>query len=170
MPFPENIKLEDRRRSNCKCVICQQPFVDVHHIIPEADGGPNDLDNAAPLCASCHNWFGANPVLQKQIREMRDLWWEFCEKAKANPDLVAINEKLDAIQGQIKQGQNAGTKLRGEWSPNAINSFNEMWLITMGANRGTYVYIHPTPTKGNPPWIGAPYWIQLPQGGGNVWL
>jgi hypothetical protein len=98
MPFSENIKLEAKRRSHFACAVCHQPFVEVHHIIPQEDGGSDDLDNAAPLCARCHDLFGGNPDKRKQLREMRDLWWEICEKRETNPDLVAFNQKLDAIQ------------------------------------------------------------------------
>jgi len=67
---------------------------------------PDNLDNAAPLCGSCHDLFGRNPDKRKQIREMRDFWWEVCEKRNANPDVVALNLKLDAIQNKraLKSG------------------------------------------------------------------
>lgn len=106
MPFTEQIKLEAKRRANFSCVACKQPFVEVHHIIPEAQNGPDTLDNAAPLCGSCHDLFGGNPDKRKQIREMRDLWWEVCERRNTNPDVVALNQRLDAIQSsQISQSQ-----------------------------------------------------------------
>lgn len=105
MPFPEPIKLEAKQRANFCCVICKQPFVEVHHILPEAQGGPDTLDNAAPLCGSCHDLFGGNPDKRKQIREMRDFWWEVCATRNTNPDLVALNQKLDAIQSGLYSNQ-----------------------------------------------------------------
>ena len=56
------------------------------------------MDNAAPLCARCHDVYGGNPDKRKQIRETRDLWWEICARREANPDFLAFTEKLDAIQ------------------------------------------------------------------------
>ena len=102
MGFSEKVKLEAKQRANFCCVICKQPFVDVHHIIPQSDGGPDTIENAAPLCGSCHDLFGGNPDKRKQIREMRDFSWEICKTKNANPDLVALNEKLDAIQTQVQ--------------------------------------------------------------------
>jgi hypothetical protein len=55
-------------------------FVEVHHIQPESEGGPDTLDNAAALCASCHDLFGGNPEKRKQIRQMRDDWWQKMEE------------------------------------------------------------------------------------------
>ncbi len=80
MAFPERVKNEAKRKASFRCVICQKSFVEVHHIIPESEGGSNDLENAAPLCASCHDLYGGNPEKRKQIREMRDHWFDLMEK------------------------------------------------------------------------------------------
>ncbi|MNO70968.1 HNH endonuclease [compost metagenome] len=80
MAFSEKVKLEAKRKSCFKCVICQKPFVEIHHIIPQAEGGSDAIDNAAPLCASCHDLFGGNPEKRKQIREMRDHWFDQMER------------------------------------------------------------------------------------------
>jgi hypothetical protein len=37
---------------------------------------PDELENAAPLCPSCHETYGANPTKRKFLREARDLWYE----------------------------------------------------------------------------------------------
>lgn len=105
MPFTDAIKVEAKRRADFSCVICKQPFVEVHHILPEAHGGPSTLDNAAPLCGSCHDLFGGNPDKRKQIRGMRDFYWEVCQKRNANPDVVALNQRLDAIQSGVQANQ-----------------------------------------------------------------
>ncbi len=39
--------------------------------------------------------------MQKQIREMRDLWWEVCAERKKLPAFVAFNQRLDQIQSGI---------------------------------------------------------------------
>ncbi|KOP65560.1 HNH endonuclease [Bacillus sp. FJAT-18019] len=80
MAFSEKVKLEAKKKACFRCVICQKPFVEIHHIIPQADGGSDTIDNAAPLCASCHDLFGGNPEKRKQIREMRDHWFDMMEK------------------------------------------------------------------------------------------
>jgi hypothetical protein len=68
----------------------------VHHILPEASGGPDTEENAAPLCPSCHTDFGGNPEKRKTIREMRDFWYELCAR-RISPeaqDLKGITEML----------------------------------------------------------------------------
>ncbi|HIH11980.1 TPA: HNH endonuclease [Candidatus Woesearchaeota archaeon] len=82
MTFSERIKLEANKRSHFRCCICYKVFVEVHHIIPESENGPDTLDNAAPLTADCHYLYGGNPELRKKIRQMRDYWWEIVAKAK----------------------------------------------------------------------------------------
>lgn len=63
-----------------RCCVCRAVGIEVHHIVPLADGGPDELENAAPLCPSCHETYGANPQKRKFIRESRDLWYEICER------------------------------------------------------------------------------------------
>ncbi|MFF2480414.1 HNH endonuclease [Paenibacillus sp. NPDC058071] len=80
MAFSEKVKLEAKRKACFRCVICYKKFVEVHHIVSQANGGSDIIDNAAPLCASCHDLFGGNPEKRKQIREMRDHWFELMER------------------------------------------------------------------------------------------
>src|ERR1043165_5120294 len=80
MPFSEKVKLEAKKRSAFRCCICHKPFVEIHHIIPQADGGADTLDNAATLCSSCHDLYGGNPEKRKIIKQMRDHWWELMSK------------------------------------------------------------------------------------------
>lgn len=75
MAFSEKIKTEAKRRAAFRCCICHKSFVEVHHIIPLAESGSDDLSNAAPLCARCHDLYGGNPEKRKAIRQMRDSWW-----------------------------------------------------------------------------------------------
>jgi hypothetical protein len=102
--FPENIKLEAKTRAHYQCVICRQlgVFVEVHHIIPESENGPDTVENAAPLCPSCHETYGGNPDKRKWVRENRDFWWDFCEKKNLNPALVELNKKVEAVQEQVE--------------------------------------------------------------------
>ncbi|HZL14253.1 MAG TPA: Abi-alpha family protein [Verrucomicrobiae bacterium] len=105
----------------------------------------------------------------KDLICITELGFSFVSACKIS-DGSKTNLQEKTSENTVKLARGAmGTDLKGEWSPEIMNHFNEMWLITIGANRGTYIYIHPTPTKGNPPWTGAPYWVQLPQGG-NAWL
>ena len=80
MAFSEKIKEEVKKKALFRCVVCQQPFVEVHHIQPQNEGGDDTMDNAAPLCGRCHDLYGGNPEKRKQIRQMRDNWYEMVEK------------------------------------------------------------------------------------------
>jgi hypothetical protein len=106
MDFPDSVKLEAKRRANYCCVFCQQVglFLEVHHIVRQEDGGTADITNAAPLCPNHHTLYDANPQLQRFVKEMRDFWWDQCAKRAAQPDVVALGQKLDALQASIKAG------------------------------------------------------------------
>lgn len=112
MPFPEKVKTEARKLAHYKCAICHAPFVDVHHIVPESENGPNDLENAAALCAKCHDDFGNNPDKRNQIRGMRDLWYELCAKRYKEED-IGVYEKLDGLYNVMTTMQKEQREYKG---------------------------------------------------------
>lgn len=96
MPFPHLDKEEALVRSRRYCCVCHEfagLYTNVHHIIPEAQGGPNTLDNAIVLCLRCHGEAGhynpRHPIGNKyspaELRRHRDLWWERCEQHAGVP-------------------------------------------------------------------------------------
>jgi len=99
MVFPESIKLGVKHRAAFRCCRCQAIGVEIHHIIPKPEGGPDTIDNAAPLCAMCHADFGGNPLKRKEIREMRDWWYQQVadRTSSVNPQFQALEEKLDDL-------------------------------------------------------------------------
>ena len=99
MGFPEKLKTEVRRRAHLACCICHDVGVEIHHIVPQSDGGSDDEDNAAPLCPSCHERYGANPTKRKLIRQARDLWFELCAERFASDrnGLERIHAALDGV-------------------------------------------------------------------------
>lgn len=111
MPFSKSTKRQVRRLAGYRCCVCQKPrlSLDVHHIIEEseldeADPRRSDIDNAAPLCAGCHDDFGGNPAKRARIREMRDYLYEEVAAAKASVDLapiLALAESVDEIRSGI---------------------------------------------------------------------
>jgi hypothetical protein len=80
MPFLEGLKLKVKERANFTCCWCnnRDNKVQIHHIIPQEEEGPDTEDNAAPLCGSCHDKYGGNPQLRKEIRQRRDAWYQKC--------------------------------------------------------------------------------------------
>ena len=80
MPFAEVLKVSLRRRADMRCCLCHKLGVEIHHIVPEEENGPSIEENAAPLCPSCHETYGANPIKRKFVREARDNWYEVCKQ------------------------------------------------------------------------------------------
>jgi ribosomal protein L40E len=106
MPFQENIRKEVKRKAHYQCCMCRIPYaIEVHHIIPQKDGGGDEIDNAAPLCSNCHTMFGSNPEKRKIIREVRDFWYEICAKKEETPNYQDISNKLDEHYESLKKGQ-----------------------------------------------------------------
>ena len=83
MPFPEDVKIEVTERAHLRCCVCKNLGVEVHHIIPERENGPDTADNAVSLCPSCHDTYGCNPAKREFLREARDQWYEICEILEA---------------------------------------------------------------------------------------
>lgn len=98
MAFTEAVKLSVKRKAHFACCLCRSVGVELHHIIPQADGGPDTEDNAAPLCPSCHETYGANPTKRKFIREARDFWFEVCATRYASDA-----SRIDALQEMLQR-------------------------------------------------------------------
>jgi hypothetical protein len=96
MAFSESLRVTIRKRAHLRCCLCHSIGIDIHHIEPQSEGGLDADENAAPLCPSCHETYGANPQKRKFIREARDLWYEICATrfASDNEQLTVITEML----------------------------------------------------------------------------
>lgn len=103
MAFSEKVKKEARKLSDGKCVICKKEVaLEIHHIIPQEENGPDTLDNAAPLCANCHEIYGGNPTKRKLIRQLRDNWYERVREASKDIDkLVELHRNPDGEDKKI---------------------------------------------------------------------
>ena len=101
MAFSETVKERVRQMADGRCCLCEEVFVDVHHIVPQSEGGADSEDNATPLCPGCHAKFGNNPDHRKQIREMRDRWYRKCASEQLSvKDLASvINDAKELVQG-----------------------------------------------------------------------
>jgi hypothetical protein len=102
MAFNESIITKVRKSAHFQCCLCKALGVEVHHIVPQEEGGSDTEDNAAPLCPSCHETYGANPTKRKFIREARDLWYEICQR-RYGTDLPLVQNILELVkQGASK--------------------------------------------------------------------
>jgi HNH endonuclease len=95
MSFSDDLRMRVKDKANFTCCWCrdQEKKVEIHHITPQADGGPDTEDNAAPLCSNCHTAYGGNPEMRKEIRGRRDNWYKICNKEHAlvsQADIQAI--------------------------------------------------------------------------------
>jgi hypothetical protein len=99
MAFSETLKLRVKKRAHFQCCLCHAFGVEIHHIIPESERELDTEDNAAPLCPTCHATYGGNPEKRKAIREVRDFWYEMCEKRFVSDakELHAISETLKDV-------------------------------------------------------------------------
>ena len=154
MGFSEALKIKVRKQAHFCCCLCHTVDVEVHHIIPEAENGPDTEDNAAPLCASCHNVYGANPQKRKFIREARDHWYEVCRKRfESDPDgLEEIrrllrdlarrseprdvrSEALSRYPGQPAEGASPSRQLHFELRGDPHELGAEIWVWQMAREK-----------------------------------
>ena len=106
MPFPEAVKRQAKEKAHYQCVLCRTPwFLDVHHVMPEAEGGPDSLENAAPLCPNCHTWFGHDPAKRTQVRTIRDWWWDRCAQVDAAQLTSAVGQGFDQLFQTYQESQ-----------------------------------------------------------------
>jgi len=106
MAFTEKTKLEAKQKAHFKCVACRKPFVEVHHLIPESQGGSDELENACPLCSGCHGDYGGNLDKRKQWRQMRDFWWERCGQDLPQwRESFIVCQKLDEFKNEFRKNR-----------------------------------------------------------------
>ena len=85
MPFPDSVRIQALVRSRRHCCVCHEfagRASNVHHIVQEAKGGTNTLENAICLCQRCHTEAGhynsMHPLGTKyspeELRAHRDAW------------------------------------------------------------------------------------------------
>ena len=99
MAFSEKIKSEVRRKSNFTCCWCLiHGIIEVHHIVPLEEGGPNIIDNAAPLCPTCHTLYGDNKKLRKMLKEKRDLLYDENSPQKLRIELRKLKTEKEKLE------------------------------------------------------------------------
>jgi hypothetical protein len=94
MAFSESLKLKLKRRAHFRCCLCHELGIEIHHIIPQQDNGPDTEANAVPLCPTCHERYGANPTKRKFLREARDFWYQLCDDSTPRGTLKKIEDAV----------------------------------------------------------------------------
>lgn len=111
MPFSPRIKHTAKMKAAFRCCVCQKPFVEVHHLVPQSEGGSDALENAAPLCASCHDLYGGNPEKRNALTQTRDYWWDLMEqKQKFITDPSEINPAFEIDNDPNHQGSSLNSR------------------------------------------------------------
>lgn len=98
MAFSEALKARVRKRAHHQCCLCEALGVDIHHVKPQKEGGPDTEENAAPLCPSCHRTHGDNPNARKWIRERRDVWYRICDARTAGVRPAEVRAMLAHLE------------------------------------------------------------------------
>ena len=109
MSFSREIKEIALVNSKRRCCVCREfggRNIEVHHITPEAAGGPNTLENAIVLCQRCHGEAGhynpkhpiGNKYSPSELLKHRDNWWSSC---KSHPDMIDVSYKSVSLAQDI---------------------------------------------------------------------
>jgi hypothetical protein len=110
MPFTPKVKEDALIACGRCCCLCHKFCglkIEVHHIRPEAEQGPNTLDNAIALCFDCHadmrsidhNHPKGNKYSESELRRHRDAWHE-----KVNGNVgVARHQEIVETDKEIYQ-------------------------------------------------------------------
>jgi hypothetical protein len=96
MGFPVTVRERAMVASARHCCVCHRykgVKVEAHHITPEANGGPNDFENAIVLCFDCHTDAGHyNPdhprgtkFSLRELKLQRDEWYETVKSGRVTP-------------------------------------------------------------------------------------
>ena len=108
MPFSEKIKEDAMVACARCCCICHKRCgnkMEVHHIVPQKDGGEDTFENAIPLCFDCHAEVGAyntdHPKGVKfsktELKRHRDNWYNCVKEANmtndTNPPMKLLREE-----------------------------------------------------------------------------
>jgi hypothetical protein len=107
MGFSPEIKQKVLVASARHCCVCHRYKgikMEVHHLIQEADGGPNTFENAIPLCFDCHSDAGhyndRHPKGTKfsisELTYARDAWYEFVRNNSLTEKLI-ISEHIQTM-------------------------------------------------------------------------
>lgn len=104
MPFPQSIREQALLACKRYCCYCEKYSglnMEVHHIIQEADGGPNTFDNAIPVCLNCHATIGAyntrhpkgTKYSSKELKKIRDDFYKRIKKIPRKADQKSDADK-----------------------------------------------------------------------------
>ena len=160
MPFPKKVIEDVLVLSQRCCCICHKydgRNVNIHHIIQEADGGLNTIDNAICLCLSCHGDVGhynpRHPIGIKftpaEIKRHRDEWWDKCKNFTHTEITGYEVEDITKVRKFLKENSNIFSYLFNQEADHAfyfsieylqlIQEFHSHWETSNLRSYNSYI-------------------------------
>ncbi len=107
MAFPEAgvaRLLADCKRHCCVCLRWCGSRIQLHHIVPQAQGGPDDIDNAIPVCLDCHAEIESRSNMGRhfspsELHEHKRRWLEIC---RDRPDVLMQANRHNSATGPLE--------------------------------------------------------------------
>lgn len=146
MPFSQNVKTKAVEAAAGHCCVCHRfdaGHIEVHHIIPQANGGSDDFENAIALCFDCHTWAGhynnRHPkgfrYSPEYLQVARNSWYA---KVAAGP--IAVEDAAVQARYLISRDHDVSTRLlAGDLSVSPIkdallagNEFGKFFSTALG--------------------------------------
>jgi hypothetical protein len=143
MPFQEDTKNKVLLWSDRHCCLCKKPCgvnIEVNHIISEADGGTDDLDNAIPLCYDCHGLVGhynikhpkGNKFKEKELKLRREQIYEEFTRHLVPPIHYEITQALP--NGEKREFPDVGFTLKHNGSALPVKVKIVLKIVGIGEN------------------------------------
>lgn len=99
MPFNEKTKEDAMVACGRRCCICHEYCgnkMEVHHIVPQKDGGEDTFENAIPLCFNCHaevasyntNHPKGVKFSKSELTRHRDNWYNCIKQGNTKDDTI----------------------------------------------------------------------------------
>lgn len=112
--FPQNDVDDLLKQCHRRCCICHRfcgTKMETDHIVPTAEGGPNTIDNAIPVCFECHaeihSYNDKHPRGRKfhpnELRGHKEQWLDICKNSPAIFTNVARNADVGPLQALIDE-------------------------------------------------------------------
>lgn len=159
MGFSPTIKQQAMLASGRHCCVCHRykgVKIEVHHIVQEADGGPNNFENAIPLCFDCHSDAGhfnvrhprGTKFSKEELIKSRDTWYESIKNNPSIEKLIISNKiqvtyyvlhSFDVLESLIKNDFSSVNKYRNKVYLSS-NEISNQWENLLKAHKLDYNY------------------------------
>ena len=125
MPFPRDQVDELLKACHRRCCVCHRfcgVKIETDHIVTKADGGPDSIENAIPVCFECHaeihSYNDKHPRGRKfrpeELRLHKEQWLDICRtkpeifvSAIRDSDVGPIQALIDELEFNLEVSQHA---------------------------------------------------------------